>query len=117
MSRGFKSHPHKRYAFAIHRCTPGKNAPKTLHWVVGYHFCVLTFPRTLAFPHMQGAKKGKPPPKDDKKKKPERQVQGKVPEPLDEATAAMLAPIQFRMAREAVVSAINDLETLLPLCD
>lgn len=66
----------------------------------------------------QGAKKPtKPPPKDDKKKKPERQGQGVPPEPLDEATATALAPIQFAMAREAVVSALDDLETLFPLCE
>jgi len=74
-------------------------------------------PRIQISPPVKGAKKGKPPAKDDKKKKPERAAQGKPAEPLDEETAAALAPIQYAMAREAVVSALDDLDTLLPLCE
>lgn len=35
-------------------------------------------------------------------------------QPLDEATAAALAPIQFALVREVVVSALNDLDMVFP---
>ena len=74
-------------------------------------------PRIQISPPVKGAKKGgKPPPKDDKKnKKVKSDIEPAAP--LDEATAAALAPIQFALTREVVVSAIADLETVFPLCE
>ena len=78
-------------------------------------------PRIQISPPQKGAKK--PPAKDGGKggsqKKPAAVGKGDSgavapAAPLDEASAATLAPIQFALVREVVVSTLNDLDMMFP---